>query len=649
MKHTTAFFLMFLCVTALHRGSQAETSATHASLREADLPRLIPAKEFYAPRYKSWGHQLSPDGEKLAWTERVKGKPTLRVRVLKSGYTVTMNQPARVIRFYWAIDSRHLLLLAYVGRPGNTHLFLADTDSPKRHPHDLFPLEGANVWSILTPPAKPGSVLVMASLHTGRFPHLYEIDLKTGVHKLRATNPGNTRRWILDHEGDVVGRLQRDADGGWSVQAATRPAGWTTMLKGEFTDVIVIGRYVPNGSPEVYLLTNGERDKRALVTLDLKTGAQELIFQRPDVDVSSFLLNFVAHRLLAVLYHDDLPRYHYFDRKLQQDVEKLLGPGPMRYQFLSGGMDLMRLTIRTETDRAGKSTYLIDRRHGTKELLAVHPLKGHEEILSPTRPIRFEARDGLSISGYLTIPKGTDGTHLPMVLKVHGGPWARDYWAFDPETQFLANRGYAVLAVNFRGSRGFGRSFMEKGHRELGGRMQDDLIDAVDWAVAEGYADPGKVAIYGNSYGGYAALVGLTKTPMKFAAGVSLVGFSDLASLVSTFSRRRILTRTWWTLFAGDPAEPEVRKELAERSPITYAHRVERPLLIVHGAKDTTVSKDDPDQFVGKLRAKDIPVEYLVFSDEGHVIRKSKNRLVFARRLETFLAAHLGGRAGPKN
>ena len=649
MKHIAVFLLMILCITALHKGSEAETSATHASLREADLPGLIPAKEFYAPRYRSWGHQLSPDGERLAWTERVKGKPTLRVRLLKSGYTVTMNQPARAIRFYWALDSRHLLLLAHVGRRGNRRLFLADTDSPQRHPRDIFPLKRINVWSVLSPPAKPGSVLVMASPRTRRFPHLYEIDLKTGVHKLRAINPGNTRRWILDHEGDVVGRLQRDADGGWSVQAATGVASWTTILKGEFTDVIVIGLYVPDGSPKVYMLTNGERDKRALVTLDLNTGAQELVFQRPDVDVSSFLLNIVAHRLLAVLYHDDLPRYHYFDRKLQEDVEKLLGPGPMLYHILSGGRDLMRLTIRTETDRAGKSTYLIDRRHGTKELLAAHPLKGYEEILSPTRPIRFEARDGLSISGYLTIPKGTDGTRLPMVLKVHGGPWSRDYWRFDPETQFLANRGYAVLAVNFRGSRGFGRSFMEKGYREMGGKMQDDLIDAVDWAVAEGYADTEKVAIYGNSYGGYTALVGLTKTPRKFAAGVSVAGSSDLASQVSAFSRRRILTRAWWTHFAGDPAEPEVRKELAERSPITYAHRVERPLLIVHGARDKTVSKDDSDRFVERLREKNIPAEYLVFPDEGHRILRYKNRVEFARRLETFLAAHLGGRAGTKN
>ena len=648
MKYITAFLFMTLCVAALQKGSKAEISATHTSLREADLPRLIPAKEFYAPRYRSLGHRISPDGKKLAWRERIQGKLTLRVRALKSGHTVTMNTPALTIRFYWTLDSRHLLLQAHMGRRGNWRLFLADTDFPQRRPRDIFPLKGATISSIFTPPAKPGSVLVMARPRTGRFPHLYEIDVKTGVHKLRAINPGNTQRWILNDKGDAVGRLQGHADGGWSVQAATGTANWTTLLKGEFTDVPMMGQYVPHGSSKVYMATNGERDTRALVTLDLDTGAQELVFQPPGADVSSILLD-STHRPLACLYHDDLPRYHYFDRRLQEDVETLLGPGPMLYQFMSASRDLMRLTIRTETDRAAKSIYLIDRRYGTKELLATHPLARYEEILSQTRPITVKARDGLSISGYLTIPEGTDGQRLPMVLKVHGGPWARDYWAFDPETQFLANRGYAVLEVNFRGSRGFGRSFIKKGYGELGGKMQDDLIDAADWAVAEGYADPEKVAIYGNSYGGYAALVGLTKTPGKFAAGVSVAGPSDLVSLVSTFSRRRAVTRAWWIRFAGDPAEPGVRKELAEQSPITYAHRVERPLLIVHGARDKSVSKAHSDRFVEKLREKDIPVEYLVFPDEGHKIISYKDRIEFARRLETFLAAHLGGRAGPTN
>ena len=230
MKHIAAVLFMILCVTAFHKGSEAETSATHASLREADLPELIQAKEFYASRHKSWGHQLSPDGERLAWIERVKGKPTLRVRVLESGDTVTMNHLTWVLTFYWARDSRHLLSSATVRPRINIHLFLSDTDSPQKQPRDLLPFEGVNIRSIEIPLTKPDSVFVEANLRKRRTYDLYEINLKTGVHKLRATNPGNTRRWIVNDEGGVVGRLQRDADGGWSVQAAADTTTWATML-----------------------------------------------------------------------------------------------------------------------------------------------------------------------------------------------------------------------------------------------------------------------------------------------------------------------------------------------------------------------------------------------------------------------------------
>ena len=273
------------------------------------------------------------------------------------------------------------------------------------------------------------------------------------------------------------------------------------------------------------------------------------------------------------------------------------------------------------------------------------PTDGYAELLPEKRPIRFNARDGLPINGYLTLPKGTDGKRLPMVLKVHGGPWSRDYWVFDADTQFLANRGYAVLAVNFRGSGGFGKSFIEKGRQEFGAKMQDDLADAVDWAVAQGYADPERIAIYGHSYGGYAALMGLIKTPTKFAAGIDVAGPTSLPLQVNTFPASKRRTRFWWTRLVGDPDDPEGFQELMERSPITHADKIRRPLLIVHGAKDSRVLKRNSDQLVDKLRENGTPVEYLVFPKEGHDIRRTANRLKFAHRMELFLARHLGGRA----
>ncbi len=644
MKQLAAVLLLTLCITTSSKGDAGEISATHPSLREADLPPLIPASEFYAGGNESRGHRLSPDGTRLAWTERIKGRPTLRVRMLENGHTVTMNHRVRILTFQWALDSRHLLLSAIVRPRINIHPFLSDTNSPQKQPRDLLPFEGVNIRSILLPPAKPDSVLVEANLRTREVYDLYEIDLRTGMHTLRAINHGDTSRWIVSDRGDILGLLQRGTAGAWSVRKGVE-AGRSPLLTGEYTDIIDIAQYIPHESSKIYMLTNGGLDKTVLMMLDLDTGEQEVLFERPNVDISGYFMDILAYKPVVIRYHDALPRQHYLDRRLRDDLEKILGSGPMANVIVNGSMDQTRLAIRTETDRSGPSTYLVDRRSGTKELLARHPLRGYENILSPTRPIGFHARDGLSISGYLTLPKGADGKRLPLVVKVHGGPWMRDDWRFDRETQFLANRGYAVLEVNYRGSRGFGKSFMEKGYGELGGKMQDDLIDAVDWAIAEGYADPVKIAILGHSYGGYATLVAMTRTPRKFAAGVSVAGFSDMAALASTLSRGGRLG-AWWNRFANALDATGAKEELTDRSPITYAHRVERPLLIVHGTEDRTISKEHSDRFVAKLREKDIPVEYLVFPDDGHLIRREENRVEFARRLETFLATHLGGRAG---
>jgi dipeptidyl aminopeptidase/acylaminoacyl peptidase len=264
------------------------------------------------------------------------------------------------------------------------------------------------------------------------------------------------------------------------------------------------------------------------------------------------------------------------------------------------------------------------------------------------RPIQFVARDGLRVSGFLTLPKGTDGNRLPTVVKVHGGPWMEDQWGFDTQTQFLANRGYAVLAVNFRGSTGAGKAFMEQGRREFGKKMQEDLVDAVDWAIAQGHTDPDRVAIYGHSYGGYAALMAMAQTSHKFAAGISVMGITDLVLLVNEF-RSNPEKLAWWLHFAGDTLDEANHRELVRHSPVTHASRIRRPLLLFHGAKDTHVSIEHFYRLLTELRKGDASVDYLIFPKEGHEIQRTANKLKFAQRVERFLARHLGGRAGPLN
>ena len=615
----------------------AATPAAHPSLRVADLPPLISAKEFYTT-HESWGHQLSPNGERLAWIKWLDGKPTIHVRLLDSGDTMVVNHSAPVTQFHWAGDSRHLIFFR------NMRMLVADTRSPKTRPQDLTPFHDAIVQWYARLPAEPDLVLVQMKLRDRQYADLYGIDLRTGLHRLIQRNDGATIHWLVSDAGNVVGRTSRATDGGWHLQAPSDRGHWKTVLTSKLTDRLYPLGAVRDSNTRFYALTNVGRDKIVVAVLDLKSGEQETIFERPDVDVTQLWADPVSRRLLAVEYRDPYPRYHFFDTQLQTDLETILGSGPIVYHLTSADVVFMSLTVTTATDRLGPQTYLVDRRLGKKELLSDHRLNKYVQSLSETRPIRFIARDGLPISGYLTLPHGTAGKRLPTVLKVHGGPWHRDLWGFDVDRQFLANRGYAVLEVNFRGSVGFGKAFLEKARKESGRKIQHDLIDAADWAIAEGYADPQNIAIFGHSYGGYEALVALTRTPMKFAAGIDVMGPSDLPLQVKTFHKTR--DRAWWIHFFGDPDNPHEHSDLMERSPINHADRIKRPLLIVHGAKDSIVLKEHSDRMVDKLRDNDVPVEYLVFPDEGHKIVKRRNRLKLAHRIETFLAKHLGGRAG---
>ena len=639
-----ALSLVFTCMSGrLPDGRAADIPATHPSLRAADLPRLISAREFYSNKYLSWGHQVSPDGKRLAWLEIKDGNPSFRLRLLDKHHIVIMTHLKLMAKFDWTLDSRHLLFRPLAGR--NRHLFLADTDAPRKPPRDLTPFDGVNVRSYFLLLGKPDSVMAVMNLRDRHAYDLYEINMRTGDYELRATSDGPATDWITDRNGKVVARLQRAADGAWSVQAAERAGPWRTVLSGTFRDTAALVPNVPNDSTTVYVHTNAGRDRQSLITLDLATGREEVIFEAPDTDILTFWIDIQAYKPLLAFYLDPLPRYHFFDLEMQRDLASLMGTAPIIYNMSNGNLDHTRLILLAQTDREGVSTYLVDRSAGTRKLLAA-PAAKFADDLSETLPVRFRARDGLPLSGYLTLPKGTDGTRLPMVLKVHGGPWSQDRWGFDPTTQYLANRGYAVLRVNFRGSTGFGKSFMEKGRKEFGQKMQDDLIDAVDWAIAQGYADPERVAIYGHSYGGYAALMAMAQTRGKFAAGISAMGVTDLTLLVEGF-RSNPEKLAWWLHFAGDTHDEAVYRELKRYSPVTHASGIQRPLLLFHGAKDSQVSKKHFDRFLVELRKGDAPVDYLIFPDEGHSIRKTANKLKFAQRIERFLAQHMGGRAGP--
>ena len=400
---------------------------------------------------------------------------------------------------------------------------------------------------------------------------------------------------------------------------------------------------------DLYASSNIGRDKAAIVRLDPVTGKeQEVIFEHPEVDVGSLVGSDKRKVLTAAAFTRDKQEYHFFDdrrRDLQVKLEEKL-PG-QEVMLSSTNREEDKFIVRTHSDRSRGAFYYYDSNTGELRKLAEVSPWLDEEKLAPMEPVRIPARDGLELPAYLTLPPGVEAKNLPAVLLVHGGPWARDAWGFDGEAQFLANRGYAVLQVNFRGSTGYGREFWEKSFKQWGKAMQDDLTDSVKWLVDRGIADPQRIAIYGGSYGGYAALAGMAFTPEVYAAGISFVGPSNIFTLLASVP-------PYWEPYRQMQYEmignPETEKDLlTAASPLFSADKIVSPLLIAQGANDPRVKKAESDQIVEALQTRGIDVPYIVKDNEGHGFANEENRLYFYLAVERFLAKHLGGRVEESN
>jgi dipeptidyl aminopeptidase/acylaminoacyl peptidase len=400
----------------------------------------------------------------------------------------------------------------------------------------------------------------------------------------------------------------------------------------------------PSGLRYAWALSNRGRPRLALVRLDLRDGSEEALYEHPSVDVANALVH-ESGWLRFVASWPALQEWRFFDAALQADLAPFLRRPRTVLRILSEDRNLRTITFAARSDRSDEEVYFLNRFTRKLEVLAESSIAAWREHLATMEPVTFPARDGLTLHGLLTLPPGAKGPR-PMVLLVHGGPWSHDRWGYDPTVQFLANRGYAVLQVNYRGSTGFGRDFVLAGVREFGRRMHDDLIDGVRWAVARGIADERKVAIMGASYGGYAALSGLAFTPEVFVAGVNRVGVADMVSL-------RTDMPPYWQPYAGvlsrfygDPDKPDERRVMAERSPLGRVGAIRAPLLVIQGANDVRVRRDHSDRVVAALKARRHEVEYVLFDDEGHGLNRTPNRLAYIRAVERFLARHLGGRDG---
>ncbi len=646
-RHLLALLVLSLALFAGGAKAAQEVKVappSHPSLVGAALPELIPVETFFSTAQESWDHRVSPDGKRLVWIALKDGKPTIHFADVAGG-PVTAIPAERPVRWaYWAADSRHITAWWDAEGDENYHFLLADADNPDQPVRDMTPYPGVKVRFHQYFPDHPLQYLLMDNRRDRSEFDLYWHNLATGEERLIAENPGDVFAFYTDQSGALIALQRRLPDTTWRLEVK-HPEGWRVIASGTAEDEMWIEGKPPVGADWAWAISNRGRDRQVLVKLDLETGEETLFYEDPAADVVGFWEDEVTYAPLAAWSKPDYLHVEPFDPAIEAALDKIGQDGPFSVNVSGWNRDKSLLSLLVERDRHGKISYLLDQDSGELTELAAPRVAELRDSLAEMRPVRFPARDGLTLNGYLTLPPGTDGKNLPMVLAVHGGPFWRDSWGYAAVDQFLANRGYAVLRVNYRGSTGYGRAFMQAAKKEFAGKMHDDLIDGVNWAIAEGIADPEKVAIYGRSYGGYATLVGLTFTPEVFAAGVNIVGVADLVRAFETFPAYWKNGLARWHNYVGHPDNPEDRAHMDARSPINFIDRIEKPLLVVQGANDVRVVRAHSDRIVAAMREKDLDVEYIVFDDEGHAIRNWKNRITLARAMEAFLAKHLGGRA----
>lgn len=633
-KLTALLLVMFITACTVN--------PVHKNLLDIDLPELIPVRDFVANTNYNGHYRVSPDGSKLAWKAVAGLREEIFVRTIGKDDERSLGFNAQAYPFVWAQDSEHLLFIKDAGGNENYHLFRININEIGQQPVDITPLENTRVSIQQLIENDPEHILIV---HNGRDKSLfdlYRLNLSSGKMDLIYQNEDQVTRLITDRQGRLHSRVRQDSEYRYLELAEKNNRQWKELTRWSRDDSVRVLKSSKNGGA-IHMLSNQGRDKVALVRLDTSTAKETVVYEHPEVDVNSVFISPLSLQPALVYTQPDYPDIKVLDPELQKTLQAFQKDGPAGI-YISSVDDKQQLFTLDVNDDGAVTFYLYDKYSGKTSLLGKGASHEFSDELSKMKPIKFKSRDGLLLQGYLTLPV-TDKRPLPMVMLVHGGPFARYIWHYNRQVQFLANRGYAVLQVNYRGSKGYGRRFMQAAIGEFGGKMNDDLIDGVNWAVEQGIADRHHIAIMGRSFGGYSTLVGLTKTPDTFACGIDIVGPADLEALDKNFPVYWKPFMSQWRKYAGDPNNPDQVARMREHSPVYFADRVVSPVLIVQGANDIRVKQNQSDRMVQALRNAGKDVEYKLIEGEGHNIRHWKNRLDLYRDTEDFLAECLGGRS----
>lgn len=637
------------------------TPARHPTLAQAEtrgaLAPMLPVRRFVANIGFESGFTLSPDGASLLWAQAVGSDTGLAVRPVEGGPTRTfatgyLARPGGPV-WAWLPDSRHVVYLKDLRGDENTQLHVLDTRGGAE-PWHVTPWPGVRSYFVSRGPRGSSKFLFASNRRDRATMDLYEADASTRGIREVARSDGQVLAWIVSADDELAGRVRQLApqDGSdIAVELLEADGRWRTLRTVGGWDTYRLHRVEPK-QRKAWGVSNVGRDKSALVEVDLDTGRETVLASHPVVDLGNVFYARFHSGPVAYVTDAGLPEAHYVDaalgREIEQAGERALAAGaldekPRVVQPQSSSEDGRRWVLRALGDY-DEAELLLDRHTG--QVTRLDPKEPERRLaLSPEQPFSFTASDGRTVHGYIIRPRGVAGP-VPLVVQIHGGPWARDQWnsAGFSSSQFLANRGYAVLSVNYRGSTGYGRAHLEAGKLESFGRVQQDIAEAAQWAIAQGIADPQRMAVLGGSYGGFSVMAQLIQQRHDWKCGVNVVGVANWARVIENwppFWRNRHM----FEAFYGDVRKPEERERMLQMSPITHIDRITAPMLVIHGANDIRVLRQDSDDVVAALRKLGRPVEYLSFDNEGHQVRRWRNRLEMFRRIEDTLATCLGGRS----
>lgn len=604
--------------------------------------KLIPMEDFFRNPEKT-AYQISPDGKYYSYLAPYETRMNIFVQEIgkENVIQLTSDTARDIMGYFWANNER-IVYLRDIGGDENYKLFAINADGS--NPVALTDFPGVRTQIIDDLPEIEDEMIVGMNKRIPQVFDPYRLNIETGELTMLYENPGNIQGWMTDHEGKLrVATAIEDGVNTTILYRDNEEEPFRTVLTTSFKES-VDPQFFTFDNKYVYAVSNLGRDKTAAIVFDIANGKElELLYENPEFDVNRMSYSRKRKVLQAAYFESWKRERYYFDEEFKGLIGKIEQKLGAEGNYNLGIYDMTKeedkYIVGKSSDRAMTTYYLYD--VNTDELTFIHQVTPwlDENEMAEVKPVTYTARDGMTIHGYLTIPKGKEAKNLPVIVNVHGGPWARDSWGFNPEIQFLANRGYAVFQMNFRGSTGYGRAFWEASFKQWGQAMQDDVTDGVQWLISQGIADPKRVVIYGASYGGYATLMGIVKEPDLFAAAVDYVGVSNLFTFMQTIPPYWEPMLQMMYEMVGNPQADSLM--MAQNSPALQAERIKTPLFIAQGANDPRVNKAESDQMVAALQARGIEVEYMVKDNEGHGFYNEENRFDFYRAMEAFLAKHI--------